>query len=138
MVTADELKAKYKETYDVDYKAVVLEACQGKVVADVNIGDYQGEEHFLVKKGDQYAHIVTGYGSCSYCDTLQAICDQRDNWEGLAQFVNETSDSIVWKLRDEMIEFVKSHDFKGSWYGSDTFAWEQFKKETLEALHATA
>ena len=133
MVTADELKAKYAEDY-FDYENAVLEASQGEILVDVNIGDYQGEEHFLIKKGDQYAHIVTGYGSCSYCDTIQAI---GESWEGLADFVKEVADGIIWKSRDEMVEFVNSHDFKGSWYGSDTVAWERFKKETLEALNAT-
>lgn len=137
MATAEELKAKYKAAYNVSYTNVVEEASKGDILAEVDIGDYGGEEHFLVRKGEQYAHIVTAYGSCGYCDSLQAIFDQPDPWYDLTDFINDVSDRIVWRSRDEMVEFVKSHDFKGSWYGSDTFAWEQFKKETLEALNAT-
>lgn len=135
-MTPEELKDKYSDVWKVGYREIVEEASQGEILADVNIGHYQGDEHFFVKKDDQYAHIVTGYGSCSYCDVLQAIQDNEDAWGGLVDFIQHTASCIVWRSHSEMVEYINYHDFKGSWYGCDTKAWFDFKKEVLEVLDA--
>jgi hypothetical protein len=137
-MTADELLQKYKEIWKIGYREVVEEASQGKILADVNIGHYQGEEHFLVKKDDQYAHIVTGYGSCSYCDILQGIQSNENCWGDTVDFIESTASEILWKSHSEMVEYINHHDFKGSWYGCDTEAWLKFKEEVLEALNAAS
>lgn len=134
-MTAGELKEKYREIWEIDYEEVVQEASQGEVLASVHIGDsYSGEAHFLVKKDDQYAHVTTGYGSCSYCDVLQAIQGSSSCWFDMVDFIGGVSSGLMWKSHAEMVEYINHHDFEGCWYGCDTRAWHQFKNEVVEAL----
>lgn len=44
----------------------------GTVVVDVRDDDYQGDERFLLKSGTRWGVHVTGFGSCSGCDALEA------------------------------------------------------------------
>lgn len=52
-----------------------------KSLFEIDHGDYQGTKIFLIPVDtyqpgiDGYAFTHTYYGSCSGCDTLQAICD---------------------------------------------------------------
>ena len=58
--------------YDQDY-------WDGESITEVDNGDYQGTLLFLIPKvtyqpsEDEYLMTYVGYGSCSGCDTLQAI-----------------------------------------------------------------
>jgi hypothetical protein len=132
MVTAEDVK-KVKESEEgyFGYDELVKMACD-RILADTAIGDgWSGDGHYLVKKGDEYAHVVMGYGSCSHCDTLEAIGDSD---EGLADFANEIAQGIMWKTKSEMLDYLKNHDAEGSWYGSDTEAWQDFVVESVKAM----
>lgn len=80
---------KHPDSYDEIVKAVV-EVVSGDVsvggpdperIHVINDGDYQGTLVYVIgAKGYQpydYWYVKVGYGSCSGCDTLQAICDYR-------------------------------------------------------------
>jgi len=70
-----------------NYKDIVkalFYCCIGEFNVDkmtvIDDGDYQGTQIFIIPKGcyqpsvDDYIVTDTYYGSCSGCDTLQAIC----------------------------------------------------------------
>lgn len=50
----------------------------------IDDGDYQGTKIFIIPKDtyqpSEYEYVVTNvdYGSCSVCDTLEGICDNKD------------------------------------------------------------
>ena len=75
----DVIKDTGKDTEELDeymlssvtYERLVPIATDGTVLTKANIGDdYQGDYLFLVKKDNEYARVVTGYGTCSGCDAL--------------------------------------------------------------------
>ena len=63
------LKADNYTNFDLDRMTVIDD------------GDYQGTQIFIIPKNtyqpsvEDYVMTNTYYGSCSGCDTLQAICD---------------------------------------------------------------
>lgn len=64
---------------------VVIDGYQPNRITTVDDGDYQGTQIFLIPKdtyqpsADEYLITHTYYGSCSGCDTLQAICGYNYN-----------------------------------------------------------
>lgn len=134
-ITAEGLKKKFNNNaYGIHYADLVHECC-GELLANQCIGDWQGDEHFLVKRGDEYAHVVLGYGSCSHCDTLQACQDAEDPFAELAEYANDVAGRIMWRTKDEIMTYLKEHDAEGSWYGGGE-DWKQFQKECFDALKA--
>lgn len=124
-ITAENLQAKFKAGYDVTYEGLV-ELGAGAVIVKEMIGDYQGDYHFLVKDGEKYAHVVTGYGSCSGCDALQ---DCEDSFSEMAELGNAICDSVVWKSQEEMMKHIEEHDVGGSWYGQEKEQWASFQQQ---------
>lgn len=88
------LRAKFEAAHPDDYKDIVkavIEAVQGSSEYDapspdrihvIDDGDYQGTLVYVVGAGgyqpDDYWYVKVGYGSCSGCDTLQAISEYSD------------------------------------------------------------
>lgn len=87
----------------------------GKIVLQVNDDDYQGDSRVLYKRNGKYGLLIFGWGSCSGCDALQA-CDSPEEVMSLA---NELRDQIRWLPKDEMLNYFKTHDWKGD------FSWSQ-------------
>lgn len=124
VITAEILQAEFKNHYDVTYERLV-ELGAGTVVVTEMIGDYQGDYHFLVKDGENYAHVVTGYGSCSGCDALQDC----DDFAEIADLGNSICTGIIWRTREEILKHIEEHDAEGSWYGKEKEQWASFQQE---------
>jgi hypothetical protein len=95
-----------------------------KNITTVDNGDYQGTQLFLIPlktyQPSEYEYLMTyvGYGSCSGCDTLQAIqCwyDKKPTEEQVKDFMNLCKDLVCNMIKpyncgwrnEEMFEDVK-------------------------------
>lgn len=56
--------------YFWDYKPIVNSF--GKIIIQVNDGDYQEDSYILLEDDGRYGYLSFGWGSCSGCDALQA------------------------------------------------------------------
>lgn len=91
MAEKDSVRAKFKAKHPGSYTAIVeavVETLRGvydynspdpERVHMIDDGDYQGTLLFLVAadsyQPDEYWYVRVDYGSCSGCDTLEAISD---------------------------------------------------------------
>jgi hypothetical protein len=130
-MTPEALKAKFEDSkYSVRYEDLV--SLCGEILAEEMIGEYQGDHHCLVKNGKNYAHVVTGYGSCEMCDSLSA-CETAD---AVVELANALCEGAIWRSKEEMIKHIHEHDAKGSWYGSEMKSWKLFQQSALQALNS--
>ena len=132
-MTAEDIKKLIdeKDWSYINYNELVSLGC-GNVLVEEIIGDYQGDFHFLVEKDGQYAHVVTGYGSCEMCDSLSHA--QEKGPEAIAKLGNSIAEYVIWRTKEETIAHLKEHDAEGSWYGRELDSWKEFQKASLEAL----
>lgn len=84
-----EVEAQFKEAHPTDYLEVVTKVIEilsnssdydfpdTKRITMIDHGDYQGTLLFVIGadgcQPSKYWYVFVGYGSCSGCDTLQAI-----------------------------------------------------------------
>jgi hypothetical protein len=94
MQNKPQLRAVFAAGHPDDYKAIVRAVIQSIVgdgyadpdadrIHQIDDGDYQGTLVFVIAahgyQPDDYWFVKVGYGSCSGCDTLEAIREYRDN-----------------------------------------------------------
>ena len=89
------MRKKFASKHPEDYKEVVRAVVEmladasderdkpdPKRIHEINDGDYQGTLVYVIGGCDcqpsRYWYVKVGYGSCSGCDTLQAICGYGD------------------------------------------------------------
>lgn len=83
------LSAKHPEDYKSLVKLVVETVATDDYgqpdperITEIDHGDYQGTLVYVIAAGgyqpDRFWYVRVGYGSCSGCDTLQAISDYSD------------------------------------------------------------
>lgn len=70
------LDEQVRETFSIDRENITV----------IDHGKYSGTLIFILHRGywpdiDDYIYTSVGYGSCSVCDTLQAIQADYDEWE---------------------------------------------------------
>ena len=84
-----EIEDKYKENHPEDYAEIVKNVVSilevddsygepsSKTIESIDHGNYQGTLLFIIGEGgyqpDNYWYVKVDYGSCSGCDTLEAI-----------------------------------------------------------------
>lgn len=114
---------KYGEYYVSGGYTGLLATCNVKILAEIEIGSYQGQLHALVEGEDgRWGYYTTGYGSCSGCD---ALCDLKwDNKEAVEAFRQGEFDGITWFSDSEeayrIIETAVVND--ETWYYKDQAA----------------
>ena len=112
----------------------VAAAC-GEIIIDVTLGEYQGDNMYVLKQGDSYALLILGYGSCSYCDFMEGLYydhgNDPDSYEKAYQeVVQETRDSIIWYSKPDFVEYLGEKDFSLGFY-----SWhESSMKELKDAI----
>lgn len=90
-----EIEAVFKTRHPVDYMDVVslvigilgsenkYESPDKERIYEINDGDYQGTLVYVIGANgyqpDKYWYVKVGYGSCSVCDTLEAIREYSNN-----------------------------------------------------------
>lgn len=111
-----------------DY-SLLLDSFGYENLLQVDDDDYQGDSRVLYRNGEQYGFLTFGWGSCSGCDALQAC----DTLEQADQLRKELHDQIIWKSPDEMLAYMRNHDWKGD-YGYSP----EFVKKSIEILEKVA
>jgi hypothetical protein len=100
------LRTAFAEAHPDSYKEIVqgvIRAIQGESeydapspnrIHEIDDGDYQGTLVYVIAAGgyqpDDYWYVKVGYGSCSGCDTLQAISgysDEKPNDSQIEQYM---------------------------------------------------
>lgn len=104
----------------------LIESFEIESLITVEDNDYQGSSYILLRNNNNYGILIFGWGSCSGCDTLQDITDSYSNsnqvtkieiLKNLNDFRNELYESITWRSRDEIEEYMRTKDFGLEWYG---------------------
>lgn len=90
MANKEQLRATLREGHPKSYKDLVTHVVQvvtssayneldPKRITEIDHGDYQGTLLYIIATNDYqpstFWAVKVGYGSCSGCDTLQAISD---------------------------------------------------------------
>lgn len=93
MAKKPELELMFKDKHPEDYKQIVTnvvsiletddyDSISPERVDEIDDGDYQGTLIYVIGAGgyrpDDYWYVKVGYGSCSGCDTLEAIREYAD------------------------------------------------------------
>lgn len=91
-----------------------------EVLINISDDDYQGSTFYLLREGKKYGILICGFGSCSGCDELLAINDDirlSNDFGELVEYRDRLYNSIQWRTRQEMKEYVLTKDFNLEWYG---------------------
>ena len=101
-----------------------LEAAGLKVLAFEMFGSYQGDWLARVKRGRKLGWIAGSFGSCSYCDALEAELGYEATPEAIRAFgeryldgfmddaaaLKYVSRNISWDLdAEDMVDFILKH-----------------------------
>ena len=108
----------------------LLDSFEVETLLMESVGDYQGDYFVLLRDDDRYGFLTFGYGSCSGCDPLESCYG---SLEEITTYRDELWDSIFWKSRAEMYEYLLEKDEKLEWWGHSS-DYVQFKEQALELL----
>lgn len=111
---------------DDSYTTLVGSA--GTIIKEWTIGDWEGDQVYLLKNNDRFGFVVVGYGSCSYCDALESCSSQEDVDELKADIVR----SIFWGTAEE-VEAYAFNDDANRWYFHE-HDWKTIKRELKAEL----
>lgn len=100
----------------------------GEILQEWNIGHYEGDEIYLLKKEDKYALVVIGYGSCSGCDAYYA-CKTDEEKEELRKSVVK---DIKWMTKPDLMSDI-SGDKNNRWYYHDS-DWNEVRAEIWDII----
>lgn len=117
---------RYYYQAPMSYDEIV--ATQGEIIKDWVFGSYQGDYIYLLKKDNEYALVVIGYGSCSGCDALEA-CGNDEEFEELKQDIIK---SIVWVTQEDILNDLNDEELN-RWYFHEK-EWEDVKAQIIGIL----
>jgi hypothetical protein len=122
------LSMEYFEIHDYDE---LMECIDGDIVDHAYENNYQGDAWFMFKNNNMYGYLVFGWGSCSGCDELQG-CSNVDDVEKLLISLDM---SIIWKTKEEMLEYFKTKDWTLEfYYGNIDSYFNKFKDRVIAYL----
>lgn len=94
----------------------LIESIEHEIITYFDEKDYQGSSVFILEDGDKIGYLVFGWGSCSYCDALQA-CDTIYDLEKLR---TNLFDSIIWfDSKKDLKHFIMNHDYEADYLGEE-------------------
>jgi hypothetical protein len=92
----------------------LVDSFEVKEVFSEHDNDYQGDSFYLLKNGTKHGILIFGWGSCSGCDTLEAI---GSDFKEVTAFRNDLWNSIQWfDTKADVRKYIKSKDFDLEWY----------------------
>lgn len=123
------IERQFAEKHPKDYKEIVKAVIEilddkedysrtpnSEIIHEINDGDYQGTLIYLIPERtyqpSNYWYVKVGYGSCSGCDTLEAIKADNDGEWAAPPNKRQTKDymtlalHIIQKLRKMEEEWV--------------------------------
>ncbi len=122
------LSEKYFEIYNYDR---LMDCIDGDIIDHAYENNYQGDAWFMFKNNDMYGYLVFGWGSCSGCDALQG-CSCIEDVEKLLVSLDM---SIIWKTKEEMLEYFKTKDWSLEFYYENIDSnFNKFKDRIILAL----
>ena len=128
----DELKMKHVDENDefseMFYYEELLKCISADIIDHEDEDAWQGDSWYLFKQ-DDYGYLVFGWGSCSGCDALQGC----ENFDEVTDLLNRLHDSIIWKSREEMLEYFETKDWKLEYYGKNP-EFKKFKARVIKHL----
>lgn len=109
-----EYKDLVKMTFDVVYNTGLSDynCLDTNKIHEIDDGDYQGTLLYLIPfdryQPGEYEYLMTcvGYGSCSGCDTLQAI----QGW-GSGELTNRQIDDFMALCKDILTNTIKPYNY---------------------------
>jgi hypothetical protein len=107
-------------TKDFRNYEMIVDSFELGILIEVEDDDYQGDSFFLLRDHEKYGILIFGWGSCSGCDPLDEICDSFKGSkfiEEMTKFRDDMYDSIVWRSREEIVEYISEKNFNFEWYG---------------------
>lgn len=127
-----ELKKIFEEQDDSlsDYK-LLIKCIDAEVLIHADELNWQGDSWYLFKnnEGTMYGFLTFGWGSCSGCDALLG-CDSFDRVMSLLHTLKE---SIIWKTKEDMLEYFKTKDWSLDHYG-EVDEFKDFKYKVITML----
>ena len=114
-----EYKGKYSDM-------VVSEG--GEILGQWDIGQWQGDEIYLLGKEDKYALVVLGYGSCSMCDAYDACSTDEEKEELRKSIVKD----IKWMTKKDLMSDIGGSE-NNRWYYHDD-SWNDVRAEILDII----
>src|SRR5215218_25178 len=93
-----ERRSEWRKSGDYGYGgeyswSEIVESKGARILGAWMVGDYQGDELFLLKQGGKFAWVVIGYGSCEGCDWLLSLRTFAEILEARDEVLN----GIEWK-----------------------------------------
>jgi hypothetical protein len=100
-----------------------------KVIGNWTVGDYQGDELFVLKQGRHFAWVVVGYGSCEGCDWLMSL----ETFAEIQEARDTVLNGIEWRTKKALIEYLHNIDPANAFYMNEDGAREAIT-EAISAL----
>lgn len=83
-----------------------------KIIEQYSHGQWEGDTWLLLQsKDNQFGYLQFGWGSCSGCDRLQGS----NSIPELEELRESLANSIQWKNKQDMLKFMKEHDWEGDY-----------------------
>lgn len=106
------------------------------IVMEEDIGYYQGDILYILRNEatGAYGWYVQGYGSCSYCDELEGMQDDRLSVEEWREWQESNYERIKWYESASAL-YQNETANENDWYSyeSDTQRFlDRFKKEVID------
>lgn len=120
----------------------VIASMEYTLVAEANIGSYQGDFLYLLKNEQgKYAYTSLSYGSCSVCDYIEGLVSDHDyNYQDpvvlaeLTKWRDTINTDLTWVSARRMLWNLLDGERRYSWYGNS----DDYKKFLRATIHALA
>jgi len=119
----------------------VIESMEYELIAQANIGSYQGDYLYLLKneKG-KYAFTSLSYGSCSVCDYIEGLAREHgydyqspEALMELTEYRDGIHNGLTWISAKRMLWAVLDGVRRMSWYGTGS-DYLNFCRAAINAL----
>lgn len=100
------------------------------IISHLYMGSYQGDLLMIVREGNMYGLLSTGFGSCSACDAFQAADGDEKKLLKLRDYLYK---KIIWREINEFIKYLRTKEWRNEYYYNEN-QLPKFVDETIENL----
>lgn len=85
------------------------------ILKRISVGDYSGDDVYIMRQGNSYAVVVVGYGSCSHCDALMGICESGSADEEMIADLTNYYERIInnvkhFATKEDLLDYLTAED----------------------------